>query len=209
VFASLLAEVQAAGAATCNDPLLALPSSGWTFLQHMLPSASGLCNDSPCSCMIKFGVVMDFLGVDAHAPSGAPHELLRLCKECTLQSLKLSDKTELDIADDALESVLVHIAALGCSALQAEVDAQPAAALDVETIARDGLRTRATLEDDSHFVAREEELAQVGRVVEAVFTSIVPAPRDVLLLRGHPGLGKSAAAKQGLRLMQIKYAAAS
>ena len=175
----------------------------------MLPSASGLCNESPCSCMIKFGVVMDFLGADADAPSGAPHELLKLCKDYTLQSLKLSDKPELDIADDALECVLVHVAALGCRVLQADVDAQPAAVLDVETAAREGLRTRAALEDDSHFVARHAELAQVGRVVEAVFTSIAPAPRDVLLLRGHPGLGKSAAAKQGLRLMQMKYDAAS
>jgi hypothetical protein len=72
LFASLHADVQAAGAATCSAPLLALPSTGWTFLQHMLPSASGLCNESPCSCMIKFGVVMDFLGADADAPSGAP-----------------------------------------------------------------------------------------------------------------------------------------
>jgi len=116
----------------------------------MLPSASGLCNESPCSCMIKFGVVMDFLGADADAPSGAPHELLKLCKDYTLQSLKLSDKPELDIADDALECVLVHVAALGCRVLQADVDAQPAAVLHVETAAREGLRTRAALEDDSH-----------------------------------------------------------
>jgi hypothetical protein len=159
--------------------------------------------------MIKFGVVMDFLGADADAPSGAPHELLKLCKDYTLQSLKLSDKPERDIADDALECVLVHVAALGCRVLQAGVDAQPAAVLDVETAAREGLRTRAALEDDSHFGASHAELAQVGRVVKAVFTSIAPAPLDVLLLRGHPGLGKSAAAKQGLKLMQDQYAAAS
>ena len=75
--------------------------------------------------MIKFGVVMDFLGADADAPSGAPHELLKLCKDYTLQSLKLSDKPVLDIADDAFECVLVHVAALGCRVLQADVDAQP------------------------------------------------------------------------------------
>ncbi len=45
--------------------------------------------------------------------------------------------------------------------------------------------------------------------MEAVFTSDAPAPRDVLLLRGYPGLVKSAATKQGLRLMQDKYTAAS
>jgi hypothetical protein len=95
--------------------------------------------------MIKFGAVMDFLGVEAAAPSGAPHELLKLCKDSTLQSLKLSDKPNLDIADDALESILVHVAALGCSVLQADVDARPAAVLDVEVAAREGFYTKATL----------------------------------------------------------------
>ena len=69
--------------------------------------------------------------------------------------------------------------------------------------------TLATLERDKKFISRKEELARVGCVVEDVFTSIAPAPRDVLLLRGVPGLGKSAAAKQGLKEMQDKYAAAS
>ena len=77
------------------------------------------------------------------------------------------------------------------------------------TTVAEGLSTLATLQEDRKFIARQEELARVGRVVEAVFTSIAPAPRELLLLRGNPGLGKSAAAKQGLRLKQNQYAAAS
>ena len=44
--------------------------------------------------------------------------------------------------------------------------------------------------------------------MEAALTSIPPAPRDLLLLQGYPGLGKSAVAKQRLRLMQNSHAAA-
>ncbi len=86
---------------------------------------------------------------------------------------------------------------------------EPAVAVEIEETAADGLSTLATLKKDDDFVARAEELARIGSVVEAVFTSIAPAPRDLLLLRGYPGLGKSAAAKQGLRLMQNSYAVAS
>ena len=159
--------------------------------------------------MIKFGDGMSVFGSDAAVPTADPHKLLKLCKDFTLQPQKHHERPELEMTDASVESVLVHVAALGCSVLQARVDAVPAAAVEVEATAADGLSTRATLEDDRNFIARDAELEQVGFVVEAVFTSVAPAPRNVLLLRGHPGLGKSAAAKQGLRLMQNKYAAAS
>jgi tetratricopeptide (TPR) repeat protein len=159
--------------------------------------------------MIKFGDAMSIFGSDAAAPTADSHKLLKLCKDFTLQSQKHHEQPELEITDATVESVLVHVAALGCSVLQARVDALPAAAVEVEETAADGLSTRATLQEDRNFTARDAELAQVGLVVEAVFTSVAPAPRNVLLLRGHPGLGKSAAAKQGLRLMQNMYAAAS
>jgi hypothetical protein len=135
--------------------------------------------------------------------------LLKLCRDFTLQVQKHHEGSELAVTDSTVESVLVHVAALGSSLLQVQVDNLPAAAVELEKTAAEGPSTLATLERDKKFIAREEELARVGCVVEAVFTSIVPAPRDVLLLCGHPGLGKSAAAKQGLKRMQDKYAAAS
>ena len=159
--------------------------------------------------MIKFGDAMSIFGSDAAAPTADPHKLLKLCKDFALKTQKEGDGAKLDITDSSVECVLVHVAALGCSVLQARVDSQPAVAVTIEETAADGLSTLATLEKDDNFTARAEELARVGSVVEAVFTSDAPAPRDVLLLRGYPGLGKSAAAKQGLRLMQNQYAAAS
>jgi hypothetical protein len=106
IFASLLSCVKALGAASFHAPLLALPSSGWSFLQQMLPIVNGCYHDSPCSCMIKFGDVMGFLGIDADAPTSEPHELLKVCKDWTLQSQKLHGSPDLRIEDGALESVL-------------------------------------------------------------------------------------------------------
>jgi hypothetical protein len=209
IFAALQADAQNPGAASFSTPLLALPSNGWSLLQHMLPEIGSCFNDAPCGCMIKFGDAMSIFGSDAAAHTADPHKLLKLCKDFTLQSQKHHEGPALEITDASIESVLVHVAALGCSVLQARVDALPAAAVEVEETAADGLSTRATLQEDRYFTARDAELEEVGSVVEAVFTSVAPAPRNVLLLRGHPGLGKSAAAKQGLRLMQNKYAAAS
>jgi serine/threonine protein kinase/tetratricopeptide (TPR) repeat protein len=184
--------IQAPEAASFRAPLDALPSSGWSFLQHMLPVASGSFSDSPCSCMIEFGDAMSL-------------ELLQLCKEHTLKSQKHHNRPELNISDKSLESVLVHVAALGCRVLQAYVDAQPEAGLEVEVCSALGLRNRSFLRKDGTFIAREAELAQVLSVVEDVFVSNAPASRQMLLVRGCPGLGKTAVATQGLRLVQTKY----
>jgi tetratricopeptide (TPR) repeat protein len=159
--------------------------------------------------MIKFGDSMNIFGTDAALPTADPHKLLKLCKDFALRAQKEGEAGKLDVTDSSVECVLVHVAALGCSVLQARVESEPAVAVEIEATAADGLSTLATLKKDNDFVARAEELARVGCVVEAVFTSIAPAPRDLLLLRGYPGLGKSAAAKQGLRLMQNSYASAS
>ena len=209
IFASLHADVQKPGMASFSPPPFAFPSNGWSLLQHMLSEIGSSFNDAPCDCMIKFGDGMSIFGSDAAVPTADPHKLLKLCKDFTLQSQKHHERPELDITDASIESVLVHVAALGCSVLQVRVDALPEAAVEVEQTAADGLSTLATLQEDRNFTARNAELAEVGSVVEAVFTSVAPAPRNVLLLRGYPGLGKSAAAKQGLRLMQNKYADAS
>jgi hypothetical protein len=202
--------MQRSAAVTIGPPLAALPSNGWSLLQQMLPLLnSSKVQDAPCSCMIKFGDAMSIFGSDAAAPTADPHKLLKLCKDFTLQPQKHHERPELDVPDECVESVLVHVAALGCSELQARVDALPAAVVELVGTATDGLSTRATLQEDRNFIARDTELGKVGHLVEAVFTSVTPAERSVLLLRGHPGLGKSAAAKQGLRLMQNKHAAAS
>jgi len=186
-----------------------LPADGWSLLQHMLPEIGDSFHSAPCGCMIKFGDAMSIFGSDAAKPTDNPHKLLKLCKDFTLQSQKQHERSELEIPDDCVESVLVYVAALGGSVLQARIDALPAAAVELERTAADGLSTRATLEEDRNFIARDTELHKIELLVEAVFTSNAPAARSVLLLRGHPGLGKSAAAKQGLRRMQNKYAAAS
>ena len=86
--------------------------------------------------MIKFGDAMSIFGSDAAAPTADPHKLLKLCKDFTLQSQKHHEQPELEITDATVESVLVHVAALGCSVLQARVDALPAAAVEVE-VSRD------------------------------------------------------------------------
>ena len=179
IFAALQADAQNPGAASFSPPLLALPSNGWSLLQHMLPEIGSCFNDAPCGCMIKFGDAMSMFGSDAAAPTADPHKLLKLCKDFTLQSQKHHEGPELELTDASIESVLVHVAALGCSVLQARVDSQPAVAIEVEETAADGLSTLATLEKDENFTARAEELARVGSVVEAVFTSDAPAPRDV------------------------------
>jgi tetratricopeptide (TPR) repeat protein len=196
-------------AVTIGPPLAALPHNGWSVLQHMLPLLNSSFNDAPCGCTIKFGDAMNIFGSDAVALTDDQHKLLKLCREFTLQPQKHHERPELDITDECVESVLVHVIALGCSELQARVDALPAAAVKLERTSADGLSTRAPLQEDRNFIAREMELGNIGRLVEAVFTSVAPAARSVLLLRGLPGMGKSAAAKQGLRLMQNKYAAAS
>jgi tetratricopeptide (TPR) repeat protein len=103
----------------------------------------------------------------------------------------------------------VIVAALGSNVLQARIDSEPEVAVEIQIGASDELSESSALEVDRHFIAREEELVRIGSVVETVFTSIAPQPRDVLLIYGDSGLGKSAAAKQGLRLMQSRYAAAS
>jgi hypothetical protein len=201
--------MQRSAAVTIIPPLTALPRDGWSLLQHMLPTLDNSFNDAPCGCMIKFGDAMSIFGSDAAAPTADPHKLLKLCKDFALKTQKHHGGSSLVMADECVECVLVHVAALGCSELQRRVDAVPAAAVEVVQTEADGLSTRATLSEDRNFIARDAELEEIGKLVEAVFTSVAPAARSVLLLRGHPGLGKSAAAKQGLRLMQKKHAAAS
>jgi tetratricopeptide (TPR) repeat protein len=174
----------------------------------MLPEIGKCFNDAPCGCMIKFGDAMNMFGSDAAAHTADPHELLKLCRDFTLQSQKYHEIPELIITDASIESVLVHVAALGCSVLQARVDALPATAVKVEKTAADSL-SRATLLEDHNFIARDLELALVGSVVEAVFLSDAPASREILLLWGHPGTGKTAAARRGLSLIQNRYIAAS
>ncbi len=181
------------------DPL---PADGWALLQRMLPEN---LNDAPCSCMIKFGDAMSIFGSDASVSTAETHKLLKISKDFALRTQKDGNGGELNLTDSSVECVLVHVAALGCSELQALVDSELPVAVEIEKSEADGLSTLATLENDVNFVARAEELSRVGSVVEAVFTSKATASRDLLLLRGYPGLGKSAAAKQGLRLMQNKY----
>ena len=175
----------------------------------MLPELRSVFSDAPCSCMIRFGDAMRVFGSDAAAPTADGHKLVKLIKEFILKSERDRCETTLDTTSSNVESVLVHVAALGCSVLQARVDLIGAAAVEVEQTVAVGLSTRAPIPKDDYFISRQDELDRVGSVVEAVFTSVAAAPRNVLLLRGYPGLGKSAAAKQGLRLMQIKYDAAS
>ena len=168
----------------------------------MLPHAMRIPCICLCACIFR---------TDAeHAAAASPQLLRRLCRDFTLQEQKHHESSELAVTGSTVESVLVHVAALGSSVLQVQVDKLPAADVELEkTAAEEGPSTIATLERDKKFISRKEELARVGCVVEDVFTSIAPAPRDVLLLRGVPGLGKSAAAKQGLKEMRDKYAAAS
>ena len=183
-----------------------LPADGWSVLQHMLPDIGACVHDALSDCVVTFGDAMSIFRTDAETAAAAnPQVLLKLCKDFALQAQKRNESAELVVTDSTVESVFVHVAALGCSELQKRVDTLPAASVEVEKTVAEGLSTLATLQKDRKFIARQVELDSVGRVVEAVFTSIAPAPRDVLLLRGHPGLGKSAAAKQGLRLMQMKY----
>jgi len=187
-----------------------LPADGWCVLQHMLPDIGACVHDALSDCVVTFGDAMSIFRTDAETAAAAnPQVLLKLCKDFTLQAQKRDESAELVVTDSTVESVFVHVAALGCSELQKRVDTLPAAAVEVEKTVAEGLSTLATLQKDRKFIARQVELDRVGSVVEAVFTSIAPAPRDVLLLHGPPGLGKSAAAKQGLKRMQDQYADAS
>lgn len=93
--------------------------------------------------------------------------------------------------------------------LQVQVGSNSEVDVEFETIAANGRSIQAYPEFDSYFIAREEELARIGVVLEVVFSSIKPEPREILLLHGQSGVGKSAAAKRGLRLMQDLYSAAS
>jgi len=206
MFASLHAEARAS--AVFRSSQIALPQNGWSLLQLMLPEMGTSFHDAPCDCMIKFGDAMSIFGSDAAAPTADPHKILKLCKDFMLSTQKCHDLSNLEILDDTVESVLAHVAILGCSLLQSRVDALPAAAVEVKTTSERGLSTRATIQEDRNFIARDAELKKVGSAVEAVFKSVVPAPRTVLLLRGHSGLGKSAVMKQGLRLKQNQYYAA-
>jgi hypothetical protein len=156
------------------------------MLQLMLPEVNASVSDAPCSCMIKFGDSMSIFGSDAASPTADPHKLLKLCKDFTLKGEKYRGDVNLDVSDRNVESVLVHVAALGCVELQAQVDAMPAVAVEVQHTAADGLITRATLERDEKFIARKEELARVGCIVEDVFTSIAPAPATCCCFTAFP-----------------------
>ena len=115
-----------------------MPADGWALLQHMLPESF---NDAPCSCMIKFGDAMSIFGSDAAAPTADPHKLLKLCKDFALKTQKEGDGAKLDITDSSVECVLVHVAALGCSELQALVDLELPVTVEIEKSAADGLST--------------------------------------------------------------------
>ncbi len=187
-----------------------LPADGWRILQSMLPEIGASVHDAPSDCKVLLGDAMSIFRTEAEQSSAASTQLLlKLCRDFTLQAQKRHEGSELAVTDSTVDSVLVHVAALSSSLLQVQVDTLPAAAVEIEKTEADGLSTFATLQGDTKFIARYEELARVGRVLEDVFTSIAPAPRDVLLLHGVSGLGKSAAAKQGLKLMQDQYCAAS
>jgi tetratricopeptide (TPR) repeat protein len=157
--------------------------------------------------MIKFGDAMSVFGNDSAAPSADPHMLLKLCKDFTLLSQKYHSRSELDFSDDNAGSVLVHVAALGCQANQAFVHSLPVVAVNVE-VTLDRLGTRCTLQKDPKFVARDHEIGLVMSIVDAVYASVAPAPRQIIMLRGMSGSGKTATLVEGLRCIQNRYNAA-
>lgn len=172
-----------------------------------MPLVGSQFHDAPCSCMIKFGDTMSVFGNDSASPAADPHMLLKLCKDFTLLTQKYHSRSELDISDDNLESVLVHVAALGCQANQAFVNSLPAVAVNVE-VTLDRVGMRFTLQKDSKFIARNAEIELVTSAVDAVFASVAPAPRQIILLRGTCGSGKTATLLEGLRCIQNRYKAA-
>jgi hypothetical protein len=204
IFKSLFCEIQA------EKQVFEPAIDGWSALQHMLPAVCPSFHDTQSECVIIFGDAMNIFRSDTENSTAAnPQLLLKLCRDFKLKTQKHHKGSELIVTHSTVESVFVHVAALGCSVLQNFVDKLPAATAQVEKSAGDGLSSLATLQRDRKFISREKELAQVVSVVEAVFNAVAPAPRVLLLLHGYPGLGKSAAAKQGLNMIQEQYAAES
>jgi hypothetical protein len=96
----------------------------------MLPDIGPSVHDALSDCVVTFGDAMSIFRTDAETAAAAnPQVLLKLCKDFKLQAQKRNESAELVITDSTVESVFVHVAALGCSELQARVDTLPAAAV--------------------------------------------------------------------------------
>ena len=90
-------------------------------------------------------------------PKQARRSIKTTVKSVTLKTQKEGDAAKLEVTDSSVECVLVHVAALGCSVLQA-FHSQPAVAVKIEETAADGLSTLATLEKEDNFTARRDTL---------------------------------------------------
>jgi hypothetical protein len=99
----------------------------------MLPDIGACVHDALSDCVVTFGDAMSIFRTDAETAAAAnPQVLLKLCKDFTLQAQKRDESAELVVTDSTVESVFVHVAALGCSELQKRVDTLPAASGEVE-----------------------------------------------------------------------------
>lgn len=192
----------------CTDTgSLPADCSGWALLQHMLPELEkkNVVHNVKCCCASEidatFSVLADNYCLLSPEKQEAFHENLRTIVNRHLP-VQAPPRTEPASCPKIPTVTLAWIAFLASSGLRDRVNKMNSLYFPIISSSPAGLGMRAAISHDDDFIAREEERAAIIGAVTSVMDGTSHEPRRVLLLHGHPGLGKSILATQALRSAQ-------